>query len=424
VSALQTAIRARERQYQIRDQIEAIRNGQSERQLLLESERAARLEAERAGRIKDEFLATLSHELRTPLNAILGWAQIIKMGPENAETVSEGVQVIDRNVRIQTQLIEDLLDVSRIISGKVRLDVQRANLAEIIGAASESVLPALTAKEIQLEQVIDPTVGWLDGDPARLQQVLWNLLTNAAKFTPRGGKIRVLAERVHSHLEIRVTDSGEGIAPEFLPRLFERFAQADASTTRKHGGLGLGLSIVRSLVEMHGGTITAESQGIGQGATFIVHLPQRDARSSDQDAMRLSRSPSDRRVLNDPKKLNGLRILVVDDEQDARELVRRFLIDCGATPAIAASADEAKSLLPSFKPDVIISDIGMPNQDGFEFMRAVRTQGVKTPAVALTAFARPEDRIRSIEAGYQIHLPKPVEPAELIAVIANLAGRY
>lgn len=424
VSAVQTAVRSRERQYQIRDQIDAIRHGQNERQTLLESERAARQELERAGRIKDEFLATLSHELRTPLNAILGWAQIIKMDPSDAETVSEGVSVIDRNVRVQAQLIEDLLDVSRIISGKVRLEVQRVSLVGVIDAALESVMPALSAKEIRLEKVIDPSVGSVSGDPARLQQVLWNLLSNAIKFTPVNGTITVLAQRAQSRLEISVTDSGEGIAPEFLPQLFERFTQADASTTRRHGGLGLGLSIVRSLVEMHGGTISAQSPGKGQGATFTVRLPLRSAPSIDREAMRASESTAGRLMLGDPTKLQGLRILVVDDEQDARELVQRFLVEYGATPAMAASAQEAQTLLPTFKPDIIISDIGMPTQDGFEFMRAVRVQGLKTPAVALTAFARPEDRIRSIQAGYQMHLPKPVEPAELIAVIANLAGRY
>ncbi len=424
VSAVQTAVRGRERQYQIRDQIDAIHQGQNERQMLLESERAARHELERAGRIKDEFLATLSHELRTPLNAILGWAQIIKMDPRDAETVSEGVSVIDRNVRVQTQLIEDLLDVSRIISGKVRLDVQHMDVASVIDAALESVMPALSAKDIRFEKTIDPSVGSVSGDPGRLQQILWNLLTNAIKFTPAGGTIQVLAHKVQSCLEISVTDSGEGIAPEFLPQLFERFTQADASTTRRHGGLGLGLSIVRSLVEMHGGTVSAQSAGQGQGATFTVRLPLRTARSIDREALRASGSTAGRTLLGDPAKLQGLRILIVDDEQDARELVQRFLVEYGATPAMAASAQEAQSLLPLFKPDIIISDIGMPTEDGFEFMRAVRVQGLNTPAVALTAFARPDDRIRSIQAGYQVHLSKPVEPAELIAVIANLAGRY
>ena len=422
-SAVEAAIRARERQYQIRDQIEAIRVGRNERQQLLESERAARQELERISHIKDEFLATLSHELRTPLNAIFGWIQILRMKEADAETIAEGINVIDRNVRLQAQLIDDLLDMSRIISGKLRLDIQAVSISAIIDAALESVGPAMSAKEIQLEKLIDPAADSVSGDPGRLQQVLWNLLTNAIKFTPKLGRIHVLAERVESHVEISVNDSGEGIAPEFLPHLFERFKQADASTTRKHGGLGLGLSIVRNLVEMHGGSILAKSPGLGKGATFIIQLPLRILRTGELD---VSQSRGSAGVGNDcdPPTLTGLKVLVVDDEDDGRELVRRFLLECEAVPSLARSAAEAQSLIPTFKPDVIVSDIGMPIQDGYEFMRTVRAGGLKTPAVALTAFARPEDRIRSIQAGYQMHLPKPVEPAELIAVIASLAGRY
>ena len=422
VSAVQTAIRSRQRQYQIRDQMEAIRRAQDERAQLLESERAARQEAERAGRIKDEFLATLSHELRTPLNAIFGWTQLIKLNPSDAEAISEGINVIDRNVRLQTELIEDLLDMSRIISGKVRLDMRRVQIPDVIDAALDSAMPALSAKNIRLEKVVASGVEYVSGDPGRLQQVLWNLLTNAIKFTPKGGKIQVLAHRVASHLEISVTDTGEGIAPEFLPQLFERFSQADASTTRNHGGLGLGLSIVRHLVEMHGGTIRAESPGVGQGATFVVSLPILAVNSVDGESR--DQIGEDRRTLSrDAPKLKGLRVLVVDDEADARDLVRRFLIDCEAIPELAASAAEAESLLSSFKPNVIISDIGMPNQDGYAFMRGVRRQGLTTPALALTAFARDEDRSSSIQAGYQMHLRKPVDPAELIAAVASLAGR-
>ena len=283
-------------------------------------------------------------------------------------------------------------------------------------------MPALSAKNIRLEKVVASGVEYVSGDPGRLQQVLWNLLTNAIKFTPKGGKIQVLAHRVASHLEISVTDTGEGIAPEFLSQLFERFSQADASTTRNHGGLGLGLSIVRHLVEMHGGTIRAESPGVGQGATFVVSLPILAVNSVDGESR--DQIDEDRRTLSsDAPKLKGLRILVVDDEADARDLVRRFLIDCEAIPELAASAAEAESLLSSFKPNVIISDIGMPNQDGYAFMRGVRRQGLTTPALALTAFARDEDRASSIQAGYQMHLRKPVDPAELIAAVASLAGR-
>jgi signal transduction histidine kinase len=422
VSAVEAAVRSRERQYQIRDQIEAIRIGRNEREQLLESERASRQELERVSRIKDEFLATLSHELRTPLSAIFGWVQILRMKAPDAETISEGINVIDRNVRLQTQLIDDLLDMSRIISGKLRLDVQAVTMADVIDSAIESVMPAISAKEIHLKKVVDPSAVSVSGDPGRLQQVLWNLLTNAIKFTPKSGRIDVLAERIDSHLEIRVSDTGEGMTAEFLPYLFERFKQADASITRKHGGLGLGLSIVRNLVELHGGAVRAESPGLGQGATFIISLPLRAVKSD------VKRSPTHDGAVgargSEPPSLTGLKVLVVDDETDGRELVRRFLVECEAIPSLAGSSAEAQALIPAFQPDVIVSDIGMPIQDGYEFMRIVRAQGVRTPAVALTAFARPEDRIRSIQAGYQMHLPKPVEPAELIAVIAGLAGRY
>jgi signal transduction histidine kinase len=420
VSALQAAVRGRQRQYQIRDQIEAIRLAQVERQQLLESERSARQESERAGHMKDEFLATLSHELRTPLHAIFGWTQLIKMSDDDPRTIAEGIEVIDRNVRAQTQLIEDLLDMSRIISGKVRLDLQRVNLTEVINAAIASVMPAATAKGIRLEKVADPAANSVSGDPGRLQQVLWNLLTNAIKFTPAGGTVHMLAQRVQSHIEISVRDTGDGITAEFLPKLFERFTQADGSLRRKHGGLGLGLSIVKTLVEMHGGSIRADSPGEGQGATFTIALPLRVINFDEELPPRLANA----RIDGKDTKLDGLKVLVVDDEPDARDLLKRFLIECGAIPKSAGSAAEAQSMLGAFDPDVIVSDIGMPGEDGYQFMRAVRDRGVKTPAVALTAFARPEDRIRSVQAGYQTHLPKPIEPVELAAVLAGLTGRY
>ena len=388
----------------------------------LQAERDARAEAERISQMKDEFLATLSHELRTPLNAIFGWAQILKLDYENPETVREAMEVIDRNVRLQTQLIEDLLDMSRIISGKVRLDVQQVELAELIDTAIESVRPAAEAKELRLESVVDPHAGPVSGDPGRLQQVLWNLLTNAIKFTPKGGKIHVVLERINSHVEISVVDSGAGIDQEFLPHLFERFSQADASTTRKHGGLGLGLSIVKNLVELHGGSISAQSDGTGRGATFIIRLPLRVTKAAREELPH-PRASISAPAFGERDKLIGLKVLVVDDEPDARELVNRFLIECGATASLAASAAEAHVLLGTFQPDVIISDIGMPDQDGYDFMRAARKSGNRTPAVALTAFARAEDRIRSIQAGFQTHLPKPVEPAELVTIVASLAGR-
>jgi signal transduction histidine kinase len=428
ISAVRTAVRARDRQYQIRDHLalskaaEAhARDLQEQLSIALEAERAARSEAERVGQMKDEFLATLSHELRTPLNAIFGWAQILSMDADDPAAVREGIEVIDRNVRLQTQLIEDLLDVSRIISGKVRLDVQVVDLSELINSAIESVRPAADAKRLRLEQVIDPSAGPVSGDPARLQQVLWNLLTNAIKFTPKEGKIHVMLERINSHVELSVVDTGEGISPEFLPHLFERFSQSDASTTRKHGGLGLGLSIVKNLVELHGGSIRAQSAGEGRGATFVLRLPIRVTKETrDKSVPAPHRSG---KSLQGGDHLAGLKVLVVDDEPDARELVHQYLVKCGATAALAASAAEAHLVLDHFRADVIISDIGMPEQDGYEFIRAVRNSGDKTPAIALTAFARADDRIRSIQAGFQSHLPKPVEPAELLTIVASLAGR-
>jgi len=397
-----------------------------ERKQLLDIERAARVEAERTSRMKDEFLATLSHELRTPLNSILGWTQLLKRDQQDPEVLSEAISVIERNVRVQTQLIEDLLDMSRIISGNMRLDVQRVELSEIINAAMEGVKPTAETKGVRLEKVIDRLVGPVRGDSRRLQQVLWNLLTNAIKFTPKGGKVRVFAEVMQSHVEISVTDTGQGINPDFLPHLFERFSQADGSTKRKHRGLGLGLSIVKNLVEMHGGTVRANSRGEGQGATFIIHLPLQAPKSSEGE----ENPPHPRLLLSglsvegERPNLRGVKVLVVEDEADARELVRRFLVECEALPAVAASAAEAQKLLLTFKPDVIVSDIGMPQMDGYEFIREVRKQGLTTPAVALSAYVRAEDRIRSAQTGYQTHLAKPVEPAELLSVIASLAGRY
>ena len=305
----------------------------------------------------------------------------------------------------------------------MRLDVQRVELSEIINAAMEGVKPTAETKGVRLEKVIDRLVGSISGDPARLQQVLWNLLTNAIKFTPKGGKVRLFAEVMQSHVEISVADTGEGISPDFLPHLFERFSQADGSAERKHRGLGLGLSIVKNLVEMHGGAVRVNSRGKEQGATFIVRLPRQAPKSSEAEE-----NPSHTRMLLSVEcerpNLRGIKVLVVEDEADARELLRRFLVECDALPAVAASVAEAQKLLLTFQPDVIVSDIGMPQKDGYEFIRDVRKQGLTTTAVALSAYARAEDRIRSAQTGYQTHLSKPVEPAELLAVIASLAGRY
>ena len=398
--------------------------GAEERRMLLESERAARQEAERVSGMKDEFLATLSHELRTPLNAIFGWTQLLKAGRDDPKTLSHGLEVIDRNVRLQTQLIEDLLDVSRIISGKVRLDIQRVDLPEIVGAAMESVRPAAEAKGIRLEKVIDSRATPVSGDPGRLQQVLWNLLTNAIKFTDKDGKVDVVVGLADADVEVCISDTGQGISADFLPNLFSRFSQADSSMKRKHGGLGLGLSIVKSLVEMHGGTIRAKSAGEGKGSTFILRLPLRVVKRSAQDSRHPRTSTGTPAADLTPFVLRGVKVLVVDDDADAREMIRHFLVSYEAVPVLAGSADEALQLFEAFKPDVIVSDIGMPQQDGYIFMRTLRNQGVKTPAIALTAFARADDRIRSIQAGFQTHVPKPFEPLELLALIASFSGHY
>ncbi len=396
--------------------------GAEERRLLLDGERAARQEAERVSAVKDEFLATLSHELRTPLNAIFGWTQLLLAGKDDPKTLAHALGVIDRNVRLQTQLIEDLLDVSRIISGKVRLDIQKVDVEEIIDAAMESVSPAAEAKGIKLEKFMDARASLVSGDPSRLQQVFWNLLTNAIKFTDKDGTVRVALERQGSDLAISVTDTGQGIRADFLPNLFSRFSQADSSPTRKHGGLGLGLSIVKSLMEMHGGTVSATSPGEGHGATFVVKLPMRALRNSDQEVPAPQPTIAAADAGMAPLQLRGVRVLVVDDEPDARELLKRFLASCEAVPAVAGSANEALQLIPTFAPNVIVSDIGMPEQDGYSFMRTLRERGVTTPAVALTAFARSDDRIRSIQAGYQAHLPKPFEARELMSLVASLSG--
>ncbi len=397
---------------------------QQEREALLESERAARSEAERSNLLKDEFLATLSHELRTPLNAILGWSQLLS-AQHDAADLDEGLKAIQRNARAQTQLIEDLLDMSRIVSGKVRLDVQWTGLPSVIDAAIESVRPSADAKGIRLRKILDPHAGPVSGDPTRLQQIVWNLLSNAIKFTPKGGKVDVLLERVNSHLEITVHDSGIGIKPEFLSVIFDRFRQVDSSTTRVFGGLGLGLSIVKHLVELHGGTVRAKSPGEGQGSTFIVALPLAPFRPDETRVHPKSSQASnfDRTAVD----LHGVKIMVVDDEADTRTLVARLLTECKAEVLAVGGAAEAIAELQRYKPDLMISDIGMPGMDGYQLIQAIResesTPGDAVPAIALTAFARSEDRTRAMMAGYNMHIAKPIEAQELLATVANLAGR-
>ena len=406
---------------------EAAEKAAEERKQLLERERTARAEAEHANAMKDEFLATLSHELRTPLGAILGWAQILRQDEEGTRDFQKGLDVIERNARVQTQLIEDLLDMSRIISGKVRLDIQPVEPFSVIEAAVETVRSAADAKGIRLDKVLDPAAGPISGDPNRLQQVVWNLLSNAIKFTARGGRIQIGLQRADSHVEIRVADTGIGIRPGFLPHVFERFRQGDASITRPYGGLGLGLSIVKQLTELQGGTVKVESQGEGCGSTFIVLLPLMAVyTSAPRTEWVRDRAPT-AGFSFEPANLSGIKILVVDDEPDARDLIKRVLEECKAEVLTAASASEALTMIEPERPHVLVSDIGMPEIDGYEFLRRVRGLeqeiGAHIPAVALTAYAGFEDKTRALRAGFLVHVAKPVEPSELVATLASLAGR-
>ena len=395
---------------------------------LLASEHQARTEAERANHLKDEFLATISHELRNPLNAILGWSNMLRSGKLTEANIVRAVETIHRNAKAQSQLIADLLDVSRIISGKLRLDVRMIDLNPVVNAAIDSVRPAADAKGIQLQTMLDSTAGPISGDGDRLQQIVWNPLSNAIKFTPKGGRIQVKVERIESHVEISVRDSGAGISKEFLPFVFDRFRQADASTTRVNGGLGLGLSIVRQLVELHGGTARVSSEGENKGATFIIILPFLSVISDHDEIDAVYPNDSDEAFsFEGMPSLAGLRILVVDDEQDTRELIREVLLECGSEVITAHSVAEALVALKTHHPSILISDLGMPDEDGYSLISKVRAlppdQGGLIPAAALTAYARAEDRMKVLRAGFQFHLPKPVDSAELVTVVANLAGR-
>ena len=401
-----------------------------QREQLLASERNARADAERAGRTKDEFLATLSHELRTPLNAILGWSQLIRSGRLPADELDHGLETIERNARAQTQLIDDLLDMSRIISGKVRLELQRLNLADVASAAVGTVSPTADAKEVALEAVFDQRACTIRGDANRLQQALWNLLSNAIKFTPRGGQVRLTVQRSTDGraAEITVVDSGQGITPEFLPHVFDRFRQADGSTTRRHGGLGIGLAIVKHLVEMHGGAVSAHSEGAGHGAAFTVALPLlTEAVTASEDGPGRARTTIATADPGNPT-LAGMNVLVVDDEPDARDLISRLLADRGARCVTTANApDTIAALDAGGRFDVLVSDIGLPGTDGYALIRQIRCRdahaGGTIPAIALTAYARAEDRAQAIQAGFQVHLTKPIEPAALVATIASLLAR-
>ena len=398
----------------------ALFRSEEARRQLLEREKAAREDAQAANHAKDEFLATLSHELRTPLNAILGWVRLMNSGSLDAPTTQRALEIIERNTRLQAQLIEDLLDVSRIISGKLRLDLRPASVSSVVEAAIDSVRPTADAKHIQLEFHSTAESDNVLIDQARMQQVVWNLLSNALKFTPEGGKVTISVSAADTTLSLRVTDTGAGISPEFLPYVFDRFRQEDAATTRAHGGLGLGLSIVRHLVELHGGAVAAESDGEGKGSVFIVRLPI--AQTPALTAAFAKAKPEPAAQL---PSLDGVRILVVEDETDARTLVATVLQRQGAVVDTAASVAQALETLEQSLPDVLLSDIAMPGVDGYELIQRVRSTPAwaRLPAAALTAFVTPADRGRILLAGFDTHVPKPVEPSELTAVVAALVNK-
>jgi signal transduction histidine kinase/CheY-like chemotaxis protein len=402
-----------------------------ELEVRLAREQSAREEAERANRLKDEFLANLSHELRTPLTAVLGWTHVLRTGRLDPEATERALETVERNARAQNQLIEELLDMSRIITGKLRLDVRAVAPEAFVGAAVEAMRPAAEAKGVRLEKLSGAGAGVVSADADRLRQVIWNLLSNAIKFTPKGGVVEVLLARAGQEVEIAVSDTGQGIGREFLPYVFDRFRQADMGTTREHGGLGLGLAIVRHLVELHGGAVRAESEGEGRGATFTVRLPLlRDADVVSRVVEDEAAAPADVHAasqLPQSAVFEGLRALVLDDEADTCEVLAVMLREHGAEVSIMLSGAEALAEVERSRPHLLVADIGMPGMDGYEFMRRVRRlppeRGGRTPAVALTAYARAEDRRRALRAGYQMHLPKPVEPDELIAVVATLTAR-
>jgi PAS domain S-box-containing protein len=405
-----------------------------ERERLLQTAQAAQKEAEQANRLKDEFLATASHELRTPLTAVVGWSRMLRTGKLDAQNSARALEAIERNATLQTKLIDDLLDVSRIITGKLIIDRRAIEMAHVVSDAVNTVSPAADAKNITIITSFDAGAGPVLGDANRLQQVVWNLLSNAVKFTPKNGRIEVGLQRVNSQVEISVSDSGEGISSEFLPYVFERFRQGDGKTTRLHSGLGLGLAIVRQLVELHGGTVNAHSDGPGRGATFKVRLPVLSinnvpgCETAGRDLTLIKARVMDGLSIECPPRLDGVRVLVVDDDSDTRQMLKAVLCECQADVIIAASAAEAIEEIERRKPDVLVSDLGMPEQDGYLLIKKVRgmesaDHTARIPALALTAYAKAEDRVRALASGYQVHLSKPVEPAEFVLVVADLAGR-
>ena len=397
------------------------RSEEARGQLLLRAERA-RTEAEAANRIKDEFLATLSHELRTPLTSLLGWSSVLREAKRDEKVLNQGLEAIDRNARVQAQLIDDLLDVSRIVSGKLNLEVRPLDIASVAKAAINVVRPAADAKGIAIDYCAEPGLGAISADSARLQQIIWNLLSNAVKFTPPGGRISVRVDQDGENARISVKDTGQGIEPEFLPRVFDRFLQADSSTTRSFGGLGLGLAIVRHLVELHGGTVSAHSEGRNKGATFSATFPLLTERAEPVTTSHAVEVPT-----LESQSLDGLRVLLVDDEAEAREIISTVITRTGAEVTACDSASEALATLLEWKPDVILSDIAMPDEDGYSFIGKVRAlpreKGGETPAAALTAYARDVDQRQALAAGYQMHIAKPIGATQLVTMVARLAGR-
>jgi signal transduction histidine kinase/ActR/RegA family two-component response regulator len=394
--------------------------------LALVGEQMARAEAETANRMKDEFLATVSHEIRTPLNAIIGWSHLLRTGRLDEATAARAVETIDRNAKSQAQLIEDILDVSRMITGKLRLNNEPVDIASVINAAIDSVQLAIDSKDLKLKITLDPSARHTLGDASRLQQVVWNLLANAIKFTPTGGRIEVKVERAGRNLQIRVSDTGQGIDADFLPFIFDRFRQADGSTTREHGGLGLGLAIVRHLVELHGGTIKADSAGEGKGATFIINLPlapQDSTRRRNVIGSLQAKEASQGNVTSLPS-LADVKVLLVDDDPDTLQILSVMLAESKAGVQTAASVSEALEILEWYQPDVLVSDLAMPGEDGYSLIGKIRALAggkvTQVPAVALTSYVRVEDRARALSAGFNLFVPKPVEPEELITAIANL----
>jgi PAS domain S-box-containing protein len=383
--------------------------------------------AREADRLKDDFLAVLSHELRTPLNAIVGYARLLRGGMLTGEKADRGLETLERNANVLTQIVEDILDVSRIISGKIRLDVQPVDLSLVVHNAIATVQPAADARSVRIQAVVDPRVGPVSGDPDRLQQVVWNLLSNAVKFTPKHGRVQVRLERVNSYIETVVSDTGIGISKDFIRYVFDRFRQAEAATKRKTGGLGLGLSIVRHIVEMHGGTIEAFSKGEGQGATFRVRLPVMIVHSSEAAEPRQHPGTKTMTPLRTLGDLNGIHVLAIDDEADALALLRLVLESAGATVLTSPSSEQALERIAAAKPDALVVDLGMPHMDGFEFIARVRASSDPAvrdvPAAALTAFARSEDRTKALQSGFEMHLAKPVDPGELVASVLTLVRR-